>query len=216
MLDTVRADLEHAREVNGLPPGPFSLWLKTPLHLGTIAVLTYRLSAWVRRTRVPVLRQALLVLATIVRRLVELVTGVQISPRAQIGPGLVVHTTHGVFIAETRIGRNCVVQHGVAITHGVRSIGDDVYFGPGAKVIGRAAIGSNVRVVANSVVMTDVADNLTVVGVPARIKWRNRPLRPAPPPAPAGAAAPTAAAPREGHVPRDGQRASLVSTLRLL
>jgi serine acetyltransferase len=49
-----------------------------------------------------------------------------------------------------------------------------VYFGPGAKVIGRAAIGNNVRVVANSVVMTDVADNLTVVGVPARIRWRNR------------------------------------------
>ena len=53
-------------------------------------------------------------------------------------------------------------------------MGDDVYFGPGAKVIGRAAIGNNVRVVANSVVMTDVADNLTVVGVPARIRWRNR------------------------------------------
>ena len=98
----------------------------------------------------------------------------EISPRAEIGPGLVVHSTHGVFIAETRIGRNCVVQHGVAITHGVRSVGDNVYFGPGAKVIGRAAIGNNVRVVANSVVMTDVADNLTVVGVPARIRWRNR------------------------------------------
>jgi serine O-acetyltransferase len=102
------------------------------------------------------------------------VTGVEISPRAEIGPGLVVHTTHGVFIAETRIGRNCVVQHGVAITNGVRSVGDNVYFGPGAKVIGRAAVGNNVRVVANSVVMTDVPDNLTVVGVPARIRWRNR------------------------------------------
>jgi serine acetyltransferase len=86
----------------------------------------------------------------------------------------VVHTAHGVFIADTKIGRNCVVQHGVAITHGVRSVGDNVYFGPGAKVIGRAAIGNNVRVVANSVVMTDVGDNLTVVGVPARIRWRNR------------------------------------------
>jgi len=130
---------------------------------------------------------------------------VQISPRADIGPGLVVHTTHGVFIAETRIGRNCVVQHGVAITHGVRSVGDDVYFGPGAKVIGRAAVGSNVRVVANSVVMTDVADNLTVVGVPARIRWRNRPL-------PAAAPVRAAAAPAR----REGQAADLLSTLPLL
>jgi serine acetyltransferase len=56
----------------------------------------------------------------------------------------------------------------------VRSVGDNVYFGPGAKVIGRAAVGNNVRVVANSVVMTDVPDDLTVVGVPARIRWRNR------------------------------------------
>jgi serine O-acetyltransferase len=205
MFDNVRADLQYARRVNGLPPGRVSLWLKTPLHLGTIAVLTYRLSAWVRCCHVPVLRQALLVLTTILRRLVELVTGVQISPRADIGPGFVVHTTHGVFIAETRIGRNCVVQHGVAITHGVRSVGDNVYFGPGAKVIGRAAVGSNVRVVANSVVMTDVADNLTVVGVPARIRWRNRP---------SPSAAPVVAAP--GPARREGKAADLLSTLPLL
>ena len=177
MLDNVRADLEHARVINGLPPGRLSLWVKTPLHPGAVAVMTYRLCSWVRRCQVPIVRQLLLTLTVILRRTVELVTGVEISPRAEIGPGLVVHTTHGVFIAETRIGRNCVVQHGVAITHGVRSVGDNVYFGPGAKVIGRAAIGDNVRVVANSVVMTDVADNLTVVGVPARIRWRNRAAR---------------------------------------
>jgi serine O-acetyltransferase len=174
MFDNVRADLEHARVINGLAPGWFSLWVKTPLHPGVIAVMTYRVASWVVQLRVPVLRQLLMVPTVVVRRFVELVTGVEISPRARIGPGLVVHTTHGVFVAETRIGRNCVVQHGVAITHGVRSVGDDVYFGPGAKVIGRAAIGNNVRVVANSVVMTDVGDNLTVVGVPARIRWRNR------------------------------------------
>jgi len=174
MFDNVRSDLEHARIINGLPPGWFSLWVKTPLHPGVIAVLTYRLASWTRRVRIPILRQALLLFAMVLRRFIYITTGVEISPRAEIGPGLVVHTTHGVFIAETRIGRNCVVQHGVAITHGVRSVGDNVYFGPGAKVIGRAAIGSNVRVVANSVVMTDVADNLTVVGVPARIRWRNR------------------------------------------
>jgi serine O-acetyltransferase len=177
MFDNVRADLEHARAVNGLPPGRMSLWVMTPLHPGSVAVMSYRLAAWTRRVRIPVLRQVLLVLVVIMRRVIYITTGVEISPKAEIGPGLVVHTTHGVFIAETRIGRNCVVQHGVAITHGVRSVGDNVYFGPGAKVIGRAAIGNNVRVVANSVVMTDVADNLTVVGVPARIRWRNRAAR---------------------------------------
>jgi len=124
-----------------------------------------------------VLRQLLLLVSTILQKVVEVVTGVEISARAEIGPGLVVHTTNGVYIAETRIGRNCVVQHGVAITHGVRSVGDNVYFGPGAKAIGRTSIGNNVIVVANSVVMTDVDDDLTVVGVPARIRWRNRAAR---------------------------------------
>lgn len=177
MLDNVRADLEHARIINGLPPGWVSRWVKTPLHPGAMAVMNYRFGAWARRARVPMLRQLLALVSTVLDKVVEVVTGVEISSRAEIGPGLVVHTTHGVFIAETRIGRNCVVQHGVAITHGVRSVGDNVYFGPGAKVIGRAAIGNNVRVVANSVVMTDVGDNLTVVGVPARIRWRNRAAR---------------------------------------
>ena len=203
MLENVRADLAHARIVNGLPPGWLSLWVKTPLHPGAVAVLTYRFSAWARRLRVPVVRQLLLIIALFVRRAVELVTGVEISPRAEIGPGLVVHTTHGVFIAETRIGRNCVVQHGVAITHGVRSVGNDVYFGPGAKVIGRAAVGNNVRVVANSVVMTDVADNLTVVGVPARIRWRNR-------------ASQAAAVLVTSMLHRDGEATGLISMLPLL
>jgi serine O-acetyltransferase len=175
MLDNVRADLERARQVNGLAPGWFSVWIRTPLHLGAMAVLMYRLDAWVhQRVRLPVLRQVLLIVVVILRRVMFIVTGVEISPYAEIGPGLVVHTTHGVFIAATRIGRNCLVQHGVLIMNGVRSVGDDVYFGPGAKVIGQPTIGNNVRVVANSVVMTDVGDNLTVVGVPARIRWRNR------------------------------------------
>jgi serine O-acetyltransferase len=205
MFDNVRSDVEHARIINGLPPGWFNVWVKTPLHPGVVAVLTYRLAAWVRRVRVPILRQVLLVMAVILRRVVYIGTGVEISPRAEIGPGLVVHTTHGVFIAETRIGRNCVVQHGVAITHGVRSVGDNVYFGPGAKVIGRAAVGSNVRVVANSVVMTDVADNLTVVGVPARIRWRNR--------SKLAAAAIAVATALPG---RNGDAAELISSLPLL
>jgi serine O-acetyltransferase len=177
MLDNVRADLEHARVINGLPPTWVSRWIKTPLHPGAAAVMNYRFGVWVRHLPLPVLRPLLVLVAILLNKVIEVVTGVEISARAEIGPGLVVHTTHGVFIADTRIGRNCVVQHGVAITHGVRAVGDNVYFGPGAKVIGRAAIGNNVRVVANSVVMTDVADNLTVVGVPARIRWRNRAAR---------------------------------------
>jgi carbonic anhydrase/acetyltransferase-like protein (isoleucine patch superfamily) len=58
----------------------------------------------------------------------------------------------------------------VVIAAGTRGIGDNVYFGAGAKVMGGAKIGNNVVVAANSLVLTDVPDNMTVIGVPARIR----------------------------------------------
>jgi serine O-acetyltransferase len=62
------------------------------------------------------------------------------------------------------------VGTGVLIAGGSKGIGDNVYFGPGAKLIGNARIGNNVVVGANSVVLTDVPDDTTVIGVPARIR----------------------------------------------
>jgi serine O-acetyltransferase len=171
---TIRADLEHARRVNGCTRGWVARWVRTLLRPGTLAVLTYRFAVWSLHARPPVVRHGLVAVASVVRYAVEIITGVEISPYAKIGAGLVVHTVNGVYVAKTTIGRNCILQHGVVISDGVRGIGDDVYFGAGAKVVGRAAIGNNVRIVANSLVMTDVADDLTVVGVPARIRWRNR------------------------------------------
>ena len=76
MFDNVRSDVEHARIINGLPPGWFNVWVKTPLHPGVVAVLTYRFAAWVRRVRVPILRHVLLMVAMILRRVVYIGTGV--------------------------------------------------------------------------------------------------------------------------------------------
>jgi serine O-acetyltransferase len=56
-------------------------------------------------------------------------------------------------------------------------VGDNVYFGPGAKVIGDTKVGNNVVVAANSLVITDVADNTTVIGVPARPMPGGQPKR---------------------------------------
>jgi serine O-acetyltransferase len=164
----IRADLARAR-VDNVGPGWWNTYLGIFLKPGTMAVLTYRFSRWARGIRVPILRQALVVTAGVLRFAAEIVTGVSISPKANIGPGLVVHTTYGVFVGATTIGKNCFVQHGVVIAYGIRGIGDNVYFGPGAKAIGNATIGNNVIVAANSVVVNDVPDDTTVMGVPARI-----------------------------------------------
>ena len=58
-----------------------------------------------------------------------------------------------------------------------RRPGERIMLGDDTTIHIMEIVGNNVRVVANSVVMTDVADNLTVVGVPARIRWRNRAAR---------------------------------------
>jgi serine O-acetyltransferase len=169
MFENLRADLEQARKIN-VGPNWVSQYLKILIQPTTIAVLIYRFGRSVRRCPVPIVRHLLLLVSATIRFIVEIATGIIISPGADIGPGLVVHTPYGVFVGPTRIGENCVVQHGVVISYGVKSVGDNVFFGPGAKAIGNAKIGSNVIVAANSLVMTDVPDNTTVIGVPARIR----------------------------------------------
>jgi serine acetyltransferase len=96
--------------------------------------------------------------------------GIFISPDAEIGPGMVIHTPYGIFIPPVKIGSNCTFATGTLINSGCKSVGDNVYFGAGCKIIGDVKIGSNVVIVANSVVLTDVPDNITIMGVPARIK----------------------------------------------
>jgi len=166
MWDNLRADFRAAEEDRKLESG----WLRVLLRMETPAIICYRFSHWVLTFRVPILRQLFLIVSIIFQRLVQMFVGVFISPDAEIGPGLLIHTPFGIVVGPTKIGANCTIQSGVVITAATKSIGDNVYFGPGAKVIGDAKIGNNVVIVANSVILIDVADNTTVMGVPARIK----------------------------------------------
>jgi serine O-acetyltransferase len=166
MWDNLRADFQAAEDDRKLESG----WLRVLLRTETPAIICYRFSHWVLTFRVPVLRQILLIISLIFQRLVQMFVGVFISPDAEIGPGLLIHTPYGIIVGPTKIGANCTIQSGVVITAATKSIGDNVYFGPGAKVIGDARIGNNVVIVANSVVLTDVPDNTTIMGVPARIR----------------------------------------------
>lgn len=169
MFDNLRADLQQASKINLSRNARFKM-LQLLVKPGTYPVVTYRFGSWARRIRIPVVRQILILIAVVARYFIELITGVVITPTAQIGPGLVVHTWYGIFIGAVKIGSNCVVQHGVVIGWSTKEIGNNVYFGPGAKVMGTPKIGNNVVVVANSLVMTDVPDDTTIVGVPARIR----------------------------------------------
>jgi serine O-acetyltransferase len=181
MFDNVRADLR--RSIANRKDGTWKQHrivktIKALGNLGVWPILAYRFGHWALQVRVPVLRRFVRLVALFARQFTMIWTGVFIHPAADIGPGLVIHTWIGVFVGTTRIGKNCTLATGVVISHATRSIGDNVYFGAGAKVIGDTKIGSNVVVMPNSLVMVDVRDDTTIAGVPARIKLRGgRPQR---------------------------------------
>jgi serine O-acetyltransferase len=166
MFDNLRADFEAAAGHRSMERG----LLRVLMRLETPAIVCYRFSHWVLKLKVPVVRPLLMIPALIWQRLNQMFFGIFISPDAEIGPGMVIHTPYGIFIPPVKIGANCTFTTGTLINSGCKSVGDNVYFGAGCKIIGDVRIGNNVVVVANSVVLTDVPDNITIMGVPARIK----------------------------------------------
>ena len=108
-------------------------------------------------------------------------TGIEIHPGAQIGPGFFIDHGMGVVIGETtEIGANVTLYHGVTLggtswKKGKRhpTIEDDVVIGAGAKVLGAITIGARTRIGANAVVVKDVPPDSVVVGVPGRVTHRH-------------------------------------------
>lgn len=104
-------------------------------------------------------------------------TGVEIHPAAKIGRGVFIDHGTGVVIGETaEVGNNCTIYQGVTLggtgkEKGKRhpTVGSNVMIGSGAKVLGPINIGDGAKIAANAVVLCDVPEDATAVGVPARI-----------------------------------------------
>jgi serine O-acetyltransferase len=180
MFENLRADLDRA--LRQARPPEWKPTLKHRLEVlfrhATWPVFAYRYTRACQRVRIPLVRQLLLISALIFRKVVEVFTSVHIDAGADIGPGFVVHSVYAINLGRVKIGKNFTIGSGAMIAHACRGIGDNVYFAAGAKLIGDAKIGSNVVVAANSLVLTDVRDNMMVMGVPARIKLRGgRPMQ---------------------------------------
>jgi serine O-acetyltransferase len=133
---------------------------------GTPAMILYRLMQWSHRYR-------LVPLAMVFNKLNAICCNCIIGRGAEFGPGLVlIHATGVVINATVRGGSNVSIEHQVTIGAERRRspvLGNDVFLGAGAKVIGSVALGDGARVGANAVVVHDVPAHCTVVGIPARV-----------------------------------------------
>jgi len=129
-------------------------------------------------------------LARIISQTIRFFTGVEIHPGAKIGKNLFIDHGMGVVIGETsEIGNDVTIYHAVTLggsspsidserqRHEKRhpTIGDGVVIGSGAQIIGPIKIGNNARIAANAVVVKDVPENATMVGIPAKaVKLENK------------------------------------------
>jgi serine O-acetyltransferase len=103
--------------------------------------------------------------------------GIGIPATVEIGPGFYIGHFGCIFVYPLcKIGKNCNLSQGVTLgkanrgkNKGYPVIGDNVYVGPGAKIVGSVHIGNNVAIGANCVVTKDVPDNAVVVGVPGTV-----------------------------------------------
>jgi serine O-acetyltransferase len=139
-------------------------------YAGFHALLFYRLAHWLVKRRIPFLPRAL-------SQFARFITGIEIHPRATIGSGMFIDHGMGVVVGETaEIGDHVTLFQGVTLggtgkQRGKRhpTIGSHVVVGAGAKVLGPITVGDYVKIGANAVVLQDVPDHSTVVGIPGRI-----------------------------------------------
>lgn len=127
-------------------------------------------------------KKNLLFLARLISQIARFLTGIEIHPGATLGAGILIDHGMGVVIGETaELGDRITIYHGTTLggtgkEKGKRhpTVGDNVVIGAGSKVLGNIKIGSNSKIGANSVVLHDVPEGATVVGIPGKVVKINK------------------------------------------
>ena len=166
MFRNLRYDLNKVMENDPAARSKIEVFLLYPtIH----ALIAYRISHYLYINK-------LFFLARLISQISRFFTGIEIHPGAKIGRGLVIDHGMGVVIGETaEIGDNVLLYHGVTLggtgkDKGKRhpTVGNNVVIGAGAKVLGPIYIGSNSKIGANSVVLNNVPEGATAVGIPSK------------------------------------------------
>ncbi len=167
------ADLERYRQKGN---SSRDIWLNPAVW----AIGWYRLGNWLNRSPPSLLfRIPLKALSLLGNKFCEIFMEMCIDPSASIGEGLFIAHIGGVHInPDATLGRNCDIAHRVTIgtsamgRKGAPTLGDNVYVGTGASIIGKIRVASGAKIAANTLVIANVPEGATVMGVPGRIIMR--------------------------------------------
>jgi len=174
-ISKVKEDIQVIKEKDPAANNILEIILCYP---GLHALIAYRLAHKLYKWEIPLLPR-------ILSYITRIITGIEIHPAAQIGRRFFIDHGEGVVIgATTIIGDDVLIYQQVTLggtgkEQGKRhpTLGNNVIVGAGAKVLGNITLGDYVRVGAGSVVVEDVPEYSTVVGVPGRIvqkKYRDK------------------------------------------
>lgn len=152
--------------------------IRAALEYGFLATVVYRYGRWTRGIKPRALSLPFKLIYSLLQFMVDVLFGINISTNADIGPGLHIGHFGGIFL-HGDMGRDCSVAQGVTVGYkgaGKSShppvLGNNVYLGCGAVVIGDIRIGDDCIVGANATVVSDVPDGATVLGPKATVHRR--------------------------------------------
>lgn len=173
-MSLIRDINDHLTSILERDPAPKSRLEIVLCYPGLHALWIYRFTHWLYGLR-------LYLLARLISQWARWMTGVEIHPGAQIGKRLFIDHGMGVVIGETAvIADDVTIYQGVTLGGTGKEKGrrhptilNSVVIGTGAQVLGNITVGENSRVGAASVVIDDVPDNSTIVGVPGHLIFRD-------------------------------------------
>ena len=160
---------EDAKNILNKDPACRNLFEAILLYPGFHAILLHRIAHFFYKRK-------LFFIARLISQISRHITGIEIHPGAQIGNRLFIDHGMGIVIGETTtIGDDCTIYHNATLGGTGKDknkrhpdLGNNVMVGSGAKVLGPIKIGNNVKIGANSVVLKNIPDNTTVVGIPRK------------------------------------------------
>ncbi len=155
--------------------GPLRARLAAATEFGFLAIAVYRLGRWSRRIRPGWLALPVKLVYRVLEFFIQVLFGISLSTNSDIGPGFYIGHFGGI-IVHGRLGTGCSIGQGVTIgsrgagrSDGYPDIGDRVYIGAGAMIIGRVRIGDGAIIGAGTVVVCDIPPGCRVVSAPVRI-----------------------------------------------